>query len=287
MAHIAEGADVRAVLRRLRPGDIVTHAFTASGPGILGDDGRVLPEAHDAAGARRPVRHRPRLRQLLVGDRRAGAGRGPRARRDQHRPPPLLDRAPGGRPADHDVALPRARACRSTRSSPRRPRVRRRSSAGPSSGTLRVGGPADVTVLADRRRRRSTCPMPRACAGRSSPMLRPVWTIAGGVAPPAADVEVPLRPYPRRRPRGRLLASRSERSPGGDRPRSGQVPQAEPVELGAVARPGRRAGRRRARPTRSVDDVRVAAHAAGLVERIGVGRVQLAGERPCLAAIAG
>lgn len=54
MAHIAEGADVARALARLRAGDVVTHAFTASGPGILGDDGRLLPEAH--AARRRGVR---------------------------------------------------------------------------------------------------------------------------------------------------------------------------------------------------------------------------------------
>jgi dihydroorotase len=48
MSHIAHGADVREVLTRLRPGDIVTHALTASGPGIRGDDARLLPEAHEA-----------------------------------------------------------------------------------------------------------------------------------------------------------------------------------------------------------------------------------------------
>src|SRR5829696_2366825 len=49
MAHIADGADVPAALRRMRRGDILTHAFTASGTGIVGSDGRVLPEAHAAA----------------------------------------------------------------------------------------------------------------------------------------------------------------------------------------------------------------------------------------------
>ncbi len=48
MAHIADGADVPAVLRALRGGDVVTHALTANGTGILGPDGRIHPEARAA-----------------------------------------------------------------------------------------------------------------------------------------------------------------------------------------------------------------------------------------------
>ncbi len=48
MAHIADGADVPRVLRTLRPGDVVTHAFTGSGTGIFDVQGRVLTEARVA-----------------------------------------------------------------------------------------------------------------------------------------------------------------------------------------------------------------------------------------------
>ena len=49
MAHISDGADVLALLERMRPGDVVTHAFTGSPSGIRGDDGRIRPEVHQAA----------------------------------------------------------------------------------------------------------------------------------------------------------------------------------------------------------------------------------------------
>ena len=48
MVHIADGADVPAVLRSLRPGDVVTHALTANGTGILDAEGRIVPEAREA-----------------------------------------------------------------------------------------------------------------------------------------------------------------------------------------------------------------------------------------------
>lgn len=48
MVHIADGADVPAVLRALRPGDVVTHALTANGTGILDTDGRIHPAAREA-----------------------------------------------------------------------------------------------------------------------------------------------------------------------------------------------------------------------------------------------
>ncbi len=185
--------------RRLRPGDIVTHAFTASGPGILGDDGRILPEAHDAAarGVRFDVGHG--CGSFSWATAGAGAGRGPRARRDQHRPPPLLDRAAGRRPADDDVALPRPRAVarRGRRGDDRRPGGDPRA-AGARARCAPAARPTS-RVLRARRRRRSSCPTRRASAGPSAARLVPVWTIAGGVlhraarrrAPPAAATSTP------------------------------------------------------------------------------------------------
>ena len=116
-------------------------------------------------GSRRPVRHRPWLRQLRLVDRGAGAGRGAPARRDQHGSPSLFDRAPGGRPADHDVALPRPGHAagggrhRDDRGSGRDPRPARAGHAA-CRWSGRHHRPRGWTPP------RSTCPMPRACAGR-------------------------------------------------------------------------------------------------------------------------
>jgi dihydroorotase len=45
MVHITKGADTPHILRKLRPGDIVTHCFQGRGDGILSpSDGRLLPE---------------------------------------------------------------------------------------------------------------------------------------------------------------------------------------------------------------------------------------------------
>ncbi len=49
MVHITKGAETRHILRRLRPGDIVTHCFQGRGDGILSQtDGRLLPEVVEA-----------------------------------------------------------------------------------------------------------------------------------------------------------------------------------------------------------------------------------------------
>ena len=45
MVHITKGADTRQILRKLRPGDIVTHCFQGRGDGILGEpEHHLLPE---------------------------------------------------------------------------------------------------------------------------------------------------------------------------------------------------------------------------------------------------
>jgi dihydroorotase len=45
MVHITKGADTQQILRKLRPGDIVTHCFQGRGDGILSQpDHRLLPE---------------------------------------------------------------------------------------------------------------------------------------------------------------------------------------------------------------------------------------------------
>ncbi len=46
MAHISGGADERAILRRLRPGDILTHCFHGRGNGMIAET--VVPEVSQA-----------------------------------------------------------------------------------------------------------------------------------------------------------------------------------------------------------------------------------------------
>ena len=49
MVHIGGTAfDIEEVLDRLRPGDIVTHAFTGWRPGIVTSDGRIVAAAREA-----------------------------------------------------------------------------------------------------------------------------------------------------------------------------------------------------------------------------------------------
>ncbi len=49
MVHVSSGADLRRVLPRLRPGDIVTHTFIADDDGLLfGGEQDILPEVWDA-----------------------------------------------------------------------------------------------------------------------------------------------------------------------------------------------------------------------------------------------
>ena len=147
-------------------------------------------------------------------------------------------------------------------------RARPRSSAGPSSGRCASAARPTSRVLRGRRHPGRPARCRRACRRSVSPMLRPVWTIAGGDLHRGRGRRGAPAPVPRRRPRGGLRGPDLSGCRAGDRPRSGQVPQAEPVELGPARRPGSRGGRRRGRPTGSVDDVRVAADAAGLVPRV-------------------
>ncbi|MFN7997535.1 MAG: amidohydrolase/deacetylase family metallohydrolase [Bryobacteraceae bacterium] len=48
MVHITRTADTPTLLRRMRPGDIVTHCFQGRGDGILRPDAALLPEVVDA-----------------------------------------------------------------------------------------------------------------------------------------------------------------------------------------------------------------------------------------------
>ena len=161
----------------------------------------------------------------------AGAGRGAPARRDQHRPPSLLDRTPGRRPADDDVALPRAGHVagggrhRDDRGSGRDPRaagaghVARRWSRPTSPSSRRTPSPGDLPDAEGVRRSVE----PDAAAGLDD---------RGRRAPRAARRRVTLRPL--------LDADREvdctrpdltgRRTAGSTT--SGPVPQSEPVELG-------------------------------------------------------
>src|SRR5205823_1532786 len=47
MVHISSGAQTPEILKRLRPGDILTHCFEGRGDGIL-ENGCLLPEARAA-----------------------------------------------------------------------------------------------------------------------------------------------------------------------------------------------------------------------------------------------
>ncbi len=48
MVHISRMAPTREILRRLRPGDIVTHCFEGRGDGLFHENRELLPEATDA-----------------------------------------------------------------------------------------------------------------------------------------------------------------------------------------------------------------------------------------------
>lgn len=192
MAHIADGADVRRALSRLRPGDVVTHAFTASGTGILGADGRVMAEAHDARrrGVRFDVGHGCGSFSWRTAEQALAEGLGPDAISTD------LHRYSIERPVvDLPTTMSRYLALGSTL-----PDVIAATTTTPASilgredlGSLRPGGVADITVLrvddrladlADSQGVRRTVPS----------TLRPVFTIVGGMVHDAAAVDVPLRP---------------------------------------------------------------------------------------------
>jgi dihydroorotase len=193
MAHIAEGADVPAALARLRPGDVVTHAFTASGPGILGDDGRLLPEAHEARrrGIRFDVGHGCGSFSWATAAQALDEGFGPDSISTD------LHRYSIERPVvDLPTTLSRYLALGLSL-----PEVVAASTVNPAAilgrtdlGSLRPGNPGDVTVL-----RMDETPVELADSNgirRVVPTrLVPVLTVVGGAVHRAADIEVRLRPY--------------------------------------------------------------------------------------------
>lgn len=193
MSHIADGADVLDVLARLRPGDIVTHAFTGSASGIRGADGRLRPEVHEARrrGVLFDVGHgcgsfawataRAALADGVIPD---GIST------DLHRysiERPVVDLPLTMSKFLHlGMSLPEVIASATSRpaSAIRRPEL----------GTLTAGGVADITVL-----RLDDAPMDlsdsQGVRETVRQVFRPVLTIVGGTVHRAAEAPVPLRAY--------------------------------------------------------------------------------------------
>jgi dihydroorotase len=193
MAHIATGADVRAALSALRPGDILTHAFTASGTGILADDGRLLPEAHEARrrGVRFDVGHGCGSFAWQTAAQALDEGFGPDSiSTDLHRysvERPVVD-LPTTMSRYLALGLSLSDVVAATTATPAAILGRL------DLGSLRPGSPADVSVL-----RIDPTPVELAdseVVRRTVPArLVPVLTVVRGVAHRAADVEIRLRPY--------------------------------------------------------------------------------------------
>jgi dihydroorotase len=193
MAHIAEGADVVDVLHRLRPGDIVTHALTASGDGILSPGGGLLPEVHDARrrGVLLDVGHGCGSFSWATARGALADGVAPDTiSTDLHRysvERPVVD-LPLTMSKFLHLGMPLADVVRAVTARPAGA-IRR-----DDLGTLTPGAPADITVLRldDRPTELSDSQGVRETVDR---VLRPVLTIVGGRIHRAADVPVALRPY--------------------------------------------------------------------------------------------
>jgi dihydroorotase len=192
MAHISDGADVTATLERMRPGDIVTHAFTASGTGIRGGDGRILPEAHRAAerGVRFDIGHGCGSFSWAVADQALAEGLLPDTiSTDLHRysiERPVVD-LPTTMSRFLELGMPLADVVAATTIGPATIVGR------PDLGTFRVGGPADVTVLRlfDQPRDLPDADGVRRTVRRQ---LESVWTMAGGVLHASRETVIDLRP---------------------------------------------------------------------------------------------
>lgn len=193
MAHIAEGADVPTALSRLRPGDVLTHALTTSGSGILGDDGRILPEAHAAAarGVHFDVGHGCGSFSWATARQALAEGLVPDAiSTDLHRYSiefPVVD-LPTTMSRFLALGLALGEVVAGATSRPAAILGR------PDLGSLRIGGVADITVL---RQDRQAVELPdsEGVLGVVDTVLRPVWTIVGGVPHRSSDVPLTLRPY--------------------------------------------------------------------------------------------
>jgi dihydroorotase len=193
LAHIAEGADVRGALARLRPGDVVTHAFTASGPGLLGEDGRLLPEAHAARhrGVRFDVGHGCGSFSWSTAAQAMAEGFAPDSiSTDLHRysiERPVVD-LPTTMSRYLALGMPLPDVVAAATATPAAMIGR------PDLGTLRAGNPGDVTVM---RLDPTQIELPDSNGIRRTVPTRlvPVLTVVAGVVHRATDVHVPLRPY--------------------------------------------------------------------------------------------
>jgi dihydroorotase len=193
MSHIAEGADVRRVLRTLRQGDVVTHSLTASGPGIRGEDGRLLPEVFEARarGVRLDVGHGCGSFSWATARVALGEGVAPDAiSTDLHRysvERPVVDLPLTMSKFLHlGMSLPEVVAAVTATPAAILGRA--------DLGALSAGNPADVTVL-----RVDETPAALSDSEGATEtvarVLRPVLTIVGGTVHRAAEVQVRLRPY--------------------------------------------------------------------------------------------
>jgi dihydroorotase len=192
MAHISDGADVPTTLERMRPGDVLTHAFTASGTGIRGLDGRVIPEAHRAGkrGVRFDIGHGCGSFSWEAADQALAEGLLPDSiSTDLHRysiERPVVN-LPTTMARFLDLGLSLSEVIKATTIGPA-------TSVGrPELGTLRAGGPADVTVLrlVDEPRDLPDAQGIRRTVRRQ---LEAVWTMAGGVLHAASETPIDVRP---------------------------------------------------------------------------------------------
>jgi len=192
MAHNSEGADVPAALERMRPGDVLTHAFTASGSGIRGADGRILPEAHQARarGVRFDIGHGCGSFSWEAADQALAEGLMPDAiSTDLHRysiERPVVD-LPTTLSRFLDLGMSLDDVVRAATAGPAAIIGR------PDLGTLSSGAPADVTVM---RLVNEPRELPDADGVRRtvSNRLEAVWTMVGGVLHDAQEVPIDLRP---------------------------------------------------------------------------------------------
>lgn len=192
MVHIADGADVPWVASQLRAGDIVTHMLTANGMGIVGEDGRVRPEvrAARARGVLFDVGHGCGSFSFEVARRALADGFAPDTiSTDLHRysiPGPVIDLPTTMAKLTH-LGMSRDEVLRSVTATPAA------AIGHPELGALRVGGPADITVL----RMGPGAEMIDSTGRRE--VVEATWVpervfVAGEESIPS-EVDVELRPY--------------------------------------------------------------------------------------------